>query len=177
MKKTKLRIYYQRTKKISPSRNNQLKLKTVKWQSKEYIQGIVLRNNSLNRPSGLPLLTSVPLQEESAVHLVAIINGQVVGTLFLDQTERNKVAQIKQVAVSSDYRGQHIGQQLMAYAEKVARQLGYHEVVLNARDSAWLFYEKLGYQSFGETYHNHEMVMQPYRKVLKQRKRLLTQVA
>lgn len=144
--------------------NNEIKMKVVAWQSAEYYSAIELRNNNLNHPSGLSLITSAPLQEEQAIHLVALIRGEVVGTLFLDVTERENVAQIKQVAVSPEHRGRKIGQHLMTYAENVAIQQGYQEIVLYARESAWTFYEKLNYVSFGEQASNGANIMQYYRK-------------
>lgn len=143
-----------------------IKFAVVPWNSPAYIAAIDLRNESLNIPSNLPLLLDAPTNEAMAVHLVATIGREVVGTLYLDVTERDGVTQIKQVAVSSHYRGQRIGQQLMQYAELIATSEGYHEIVLNARDTAWNFYEKLDYQAFGEIYSNGSNDMQPYRKVL-----------
>lgn len=145
---------------------DELTIKTVAWQSIDYLTAIELRNSNLNRPSGLALITAAPVQEELAIHLVATIEDKVVGTLFIEKTERENVGQIKQVAVSSEFRGRQIGQHLMAYAEKLASQQGYHEIVLNARESAWTFYEKLNYTSFGEQTFNGANLMQFYHKEL-----------
>lgn len=161
--KNKIRLLKKRLRK---GRNNDLKLKMVPWQSPEYFAAIKLRNDSLNRPSGLSLITSPPDQEEHAMHIVATIKGEVVGTLFLDGTERDYVAQIKQVAVSSEHRGRKIGQHLMTYAENIAIQHSYQEIVLYARESAWQFYEKLHYVNFGEQASNGANLMQYYRKEL-----------
>ncbi|EST90510.1 GNAT family N-acetyltransferase [Vagococcus lutrae] len=144
-----------------------IKMKTIQWQSKEYYEGIALRNQHLNQPSGLTLITDAPIQEELAIHLAAIIDQRVVGTLFLDNTDRENTAQIKQVAVSDAYRGMKIGQSLMAYAELIARQQGYEEIFLTARESAWLFYEKLGYESSGNTFIKSQgLILKPYIKRL-----------
>ncbi len=162
--KNKIRLLKKRLRK--GRFNNDLKLKIVSWQSPEYLSAIKLRNDSLNRPSGLDLITHPPTHEKHVVHIVAMIKGDVVGTLFLDHTERDGVGQIKQVAVSSEYRGRKIGQYLMTYAENVAIQMGYQEVVLYARESAWAFYEKLHYVNFGEQASNGANMMQYYRKEL-----------
>ena len=173
MLKRKIKLIFRREtfrrlnkKQITPVAAPVLEFKVIPWGSQAYLAGIDLRNDSLNIPSNLPLITSVPDQEAEAIHLVAMIQDQVVGTLFLDGTEREHVAQVKQVAISPNFRGQRIGQQLMAYAEVVAQTYGYAEIILNARDTAWNFYAKLNYQTFGEIYSNGTNAMQPYRKVL-----------
>lgn len=143
-----------------------MELKKINWHSEEYFEGIRLRNEQLNSPSGLTLLTDAPIQEKLAIHLVAIIDNKVVATLFLDNTSEAHVAQIKQVAVSSDYRGKNIGRALMQYAELVASQQGYTSIILNARDSAWHFYEKVGYTAIGNRFNKKDMIMQPYYKSL-----------
>ena len=143
-----------------------IEFQVITWGSSAYIASLDLRNQSLNIPSQLPLLTAPPLEERTALHIVAKANGTVIGTLFLAATKVETVAQIKQVAVSSDYRGQKIGQSLMTFAEHIAAEVGYEELILHARESAWLFYEKLGYHADGIVYHNGANQMQPYRKAL-----------
>ena len=143
-----------------------MQLKTIQWLSKEYFEGIDLRNEQLNIPSNLTLITDAPVDEELAIHLVAVINQKVVATLFLDHTDNPHQAQIKQVAVSPDYRGNNIGKSLMNYAETIAYQQGYQSIILNARDSAWRFYEKLGYVAVDQPFPKGGMVMQPYYKSL-----------
>ena len=60
-----------------------------------------------------------------------------------------------------------IGQSLMAYAELIARQQGYEEIFLTARESLWLFYEKLGYESSGNTFIKSQgLILKPYIKRL-----------
>ncbi|MEG2254856.1 MAG: GNAT family N-acetyltransferase, partial [Vagococcus sp.] len=39
------------------------------------------------------------------------------------------------------------GQQLIAFAEEIAMELGFEQTYLTGRESAWRFYERLGYQT------------------------------
>lgn len=58
---------------------------------------------------------------------------------------------IRYLVVPEAYRGQGIGSRLMAEAEKIARARGYVGVWLDTYEfQARPFYEKLGYQVFGE---------------------------
>lgn len=70
--------------------------------------------------------------------------------IFLHQGTR--LARLYSIAVSEDFRGQRIGQQLLEAAEKVARNAGRVHMRLEVRKdniSAIKLYEKLGYQQFG----------------------------
>ncbi|PJJ54482.1 GNAT family N-acetyltransferase [Hymenobacter chitinivorans] len=53
--------------------------------------------------------------------------------------------QVRYMAVDPAFQGQGIGRQLLAYLEAGARQQGYTECILHARQEAVPFYERLGY--------------------------------
>lgn len=59
---------------------------------------------------------------------------------------------MRQVAVVRELRGQGIGKALVAYAEALARKLGYRRMILHARETAVGFYEKLGYSRVGDRF-------------------------
>jgi ribosomal protein S18 acetylase RimI-like enzyme len=70
---------------------------------------------------------------------------------------------IDTVCVHQDFRGQGIGRLLLAYAEGVARDVGYSKIVLNVepeKETAIRLYERVGYQIaepweiYGETFHH-----------------------
>ena len=54
-------------------------------------------------------------------------------------------AMIGRVVVLPEYRGNSFGKQVVEEAEKWLRELGYTKAVVESRDSAVVFYEKLGY--------------------------------
>jgi GNAT superfamily N-acetyltransferase len=61
-----------------------------------------------------------------------------------------KTAMIGRVVVLPEYRGKGLGRQVIAEAESWLRELGCGRIVINSRDVAVGFYEKLGYSSAGE---------------------------
>ena len=55
------------------------------------------------------------------------------------------VAEIGRVVVLPEYRGQHLGQAVVAEAEKWMREAGVKEVCISSRVNVAGFYEKMGY--------------------------------
>jgi ribosomal protein S18 acetylase RimI-like enzyme len=54
-------------------------------------------------------------------------------------------AQVRYMAVAPAWQGRGAGRQLLDYLETQARQRGYAECVLHAREAAVPFYQRLGY--------------------------------
>ena len=80
-----------------------------------------------------------------SVHVVARdAEGRAIGTgrLLPD-------GHIGRVAVLPEWRGRHVGHELMLTLLQQARQRNFSEVVLNAQTSAIAFYEKLGFGAEG----------------------------
>lgn len=91
------------------------------------------------------------LDEEPCTHFIVYQETTPIATarLFPKTDQR---AYVQRVAVLKDYRGQHIGQQLIAHMEMVAKEMGFSELKLGAQTHALGFYEQLGYKAFGEEY-------------------------
>jgi predicted GNAT family N-acyltransferase len=62
------------------------------------------------------------------------------------------VVKMRQVAVDPHTQGTGVGRILVEASEAKARELGYAEIELNARETAVPFYLKLGYEVVGETF-------------------------
>lgn len=76
--------------------------------------------------------------------LVADRGGSIVGTVhLLDPGARER--RLRQLAVRPEARGRGVGCALVRKAELVALRAGADAVILNARDTAWAFYERMGY--------------------------------
>jgi N-acetylglutamate synthase-like GNAT family acetyltransferase len=55
-------------------------------------------------------------------------------------------AQIRYMAVKTEYRGKHYGQQVIVYLEKLAKEKGIQKIILHARENAVDFYLKNNYK-------------------------------
>ena len=60
--------------------------------------------------------------------------------------------QVRCVAVATDQQGKGIGKLIMSYLEMVAKEKGWREIVLEARENAVPFYESLGYSMIEKSY-------------------------
>lgn len=91
------------------------------------------------------------LDEEPCTHFIVYQQKTAIATARLFP-KTDKRAYVQRVAVLKDYRGQHIGQQLITHMETAAKEMGFSELKLGAQTHALGFYEQLGYKAFGEEY-------------------------
>lgn len=56
------------------------------------------------------------------------------------------------IAVIQEKRGRHLGSYILHELEKKAKELGYQQATLSAQVRAKAFYEKNGYEAYGEEY-------------------------
>ena len=99
---------------------------------------------------------SVPEDEEvdgldpQCLHLVALLDGRVVGTARL--LEKAGRAKAQRVAVLKELRGTGVGRRLMERLHAEAAARGHREITLGAQLSALGFYEGLGYTAEGAVF-------------------------
>lgn len=82
-------------------------------------------------------------------YIVLLDDGYPVATCRIYPTDEG-FAQVGRVVVLPDYRGKRLGSRVICEAEKWIVECGFREVVIDARDVAVGFYEKLGYKSDGD---------------------------
>jgi predicted GNAT family N-acyltransferase len=95
----------------------------------------------------------VPEEEEhdsydlTATHIVAIAEGEVVGTLrLIDMDEHVKIGR---VAVDAHWRGKGIARKMITTAQDYCRARGHEKFFLTAQSDKLVLYEKLGFVAFG----------------------------
>ena len=64
----------------------------------------------------------------------------------------DKEIRMMQVAVDGKYQREGIGHQMIAYAEKRAKEAGYSRLIMHAMLSVVHFYEKLGFRAEGDIF-------------------------
>lgn len=142
-----------------------MKVNVINWNSEEYWRGIFLRNKLLKTSAGKEWIKELPIHEKYDLHMAAMIDGEVVGTLLLSKRSRT-MAQIKQVAIDELYQGFGIGKQLLEFAEKIAELMNYQSVFLNGRKQAWGFYDHFGYQRISSAYSDGDVILKKFKKNL-----------
>jgi len=84
----------------------------------------------------------------TAIHFVAIADGDVVGTLrLIELPEHTKIGR---VAIAKSVRGHGYGRTLMQHAMDTARAIGQSRFALSAQHDKTGFYQSLGFRAVTE---------------------------
>lgn len=109
-----------------------------------------LRKEVFVREQGVPEMDEVDLDDFTASHLIAILSGEVVGTLRLIRKDEH--VKIGRVAVKATVRGRGIATTLMLHAMENLRASGRDRFYLTAQVDKVDFYTKFGFTAFGEEF-------------------------
>jgi predicted GNAT family N-acyltransferase len=121
----------------------------IDYGTAKYQQMVALREEILRRPLGL-IYTPEDLEPDKTDILIgAFDDGRILGCCIL-RDEGSGNIRLRQMAVKNNQQGKGIGQQIMRFAETVARDKGFKKLTMHARDTAIGFYEKQGYKVIGE---------------------------
>ena len=119
--------------------------------SPAYWATVQLRDLILRKPLGLQFSPDELEAEKDAHHLACYRGERLVGCLVLQPLADGDV-RMKQVAVVADLQGQGVGTALVEQSEMLARRLGFRRMILHARETAVLFYDRLGYSTIGDRF-------------------------
>ena len=128
-----------------------IKIKQPKTEHdfKSYYQ---LRWQLLRAPWNQPEGSEVDDIEDQCFHLMAVDeDAQVIGVARL-QFNSDDEAQIRYMAVEKTYHRHGIGRELINTIETYAGESGRRKIVLDAREPAVGFYQKLGYSVEEKSY-------------------------
>ncbi|MEY3645508.1 MAG: hypothetical protein RL127_216 [Bacteroidota bacterium] len=117
------------------------------WQAYYALRFSVLRE-PWNQPHGSEVLQD----EATAIHVMAVTQDEKVLGVARMHESGTQQGQVRCVAVATDQQGKGIGKLIMSYLEMVAKEKGWREIVLEARENAVPFYESLGYSMIEKSY-------------------------
>ncbi|MET6999718.1 GNAT family N-acetyltransferase [Chitinophaga defluvii] len=132
-----------------------LNFRMIEYGSCEYHEMVQLRDIVLRKPLGLTFTTEY-LQKEINDLLIGCFETDGTQTILrgcciltpLDET----TVQLRQMAVSPVLQGKGIGRDIIAFAEQQAITNGFNRLVMHARKEATGFYQKLGYEIYGQEF-------------------------
>ena len=111
-----------------------------------------LRYEVLRKPWNQPYSSTKDNQEDISVHLLMLNNdGEAIAAGRL-QINNKEEGQVRSMAVSDDHQGKGLGSAIVKYIEAMAREKKLKYLVLDGRENAIKFYEKLGYRIVGDAY-------------------------
>lgn len=102
-------------------------------------------------PIGIPRTYINPQKEAADLLLGAYREEYLIACCILTRLSDTTV-QLRQMAVDASCQRKGTGAALLSFAEAVAREKAYTEVVMHARDVVLPFYEKCGYQICSEQF-------------------------
>ena len=126
-----------------------------------------LRHDVFVVEQGVPEELEVDEDDRVAVHLAALSDGHVIGTLRI--LRRGRTAKIGRMAVSASSRKKGLGRELMEFAAANASRHGAEEVILGAQLTAREFYKRLGYVEEGAVFDDGGIPHMMMRKKLQPR--------
>jgi GNAT superfamily N-acetyltransferase len=99
------------------------------------------------------------------VHAIALAGRHLLGSARLLGVPGEPSRQLRQVVVEPAVQGQGIGRALVESLERRAADEGTVEVWLNARDTAYAFYVRLGYEFADEEFES-PLTRVPHRRMI-----------
>ncbi|MDX1918789.1 MAG: GNAT family N-acetyltransferase [Candidatus Caenarcaniphilales bacterium] len=115
----------------------------------EYPTQIMLREEILRKPLGLSFSDKDLKAEQGQIYIGGFLGDELVaGCMLVDLPDYTM--RIRQVAVASAHQGKGLGEKLMIWCEKYAKEKNHKKIILNAREDVKAFYLKLGYLENGE---------------------------
>ena len=112
-------------------------------------QAFAIRRAVFVQEQGVSEALEIDGRDAEAQHLLALHDGEPVGTLRLRWVEDGRVAKVERVAVLARARGAKIGRTLVEAALTLARAAGADAAMLHAQTTVEAFYARLGFVAFG----------------------------
>ncbi|WP_245920617.1 GNAT family N-acetyltransferase [Melghirimyces profundicolus] len=110
-----------------------------------------IRHEVFVEEQNVPASLEIDEWDQTAVHFLAVQDGQPVGTARLRWVS-DDTGKVERVAVLKRLRGTGLGQAIMKSIEEYANKQGAKELKLHAQTHALPFYRKLGYEVQGEPF-------------------------
>ncbi|MDO4640268.1 MAG: GNAT family N-acetyltransferase [Neisseria sp.] len=118
-----------------------------------YSDAVAIRKTVFVEEQGVPLSLEIDENEAVCIHFVLYDeHNQATATCrILPEPGREKVI-LQRMAVLEAHRGRQLGKVLLEAAIDFAKQQNYLLIELHAQISARGFYEKMGFEPFGEVF-------------------------
>ena len=126
-------------------------IKQIDHGTEEYHQMVNLRNEVLRKPLGMQFMKDELTKEKEDILIGAFEDETMIGCCLLTKVDK-QVVRLRQMAVQNNVQGKGIGATMMNFAENVARDFGFGNMIMHARKTAVGFYEKLGYKVTGNEF-------------------------
>lgn len=128
-----------------------MKIEMITLDDDRYQPELALRYAVLREPLGIKREDVDYPFDLGSLHWVAMDGDLVIGCVLF-HPEGEKTGRLLQMAVTPTLQGRGVGRDLVRALERDVRERGYEEVTLHAREDKVGFYQRLGYEVFGEAF-------------------------
>jgi predicted GNAT family N-acyltransferase len=133
----------------------------IAGKQEDFFRLIRLREEVFVIEQGVPLEIELDEADDRAIHFVAVLGGEIVGTARL--VVKGKSGKIGRMAVRKKWRGKGVGAALIDFIKKYSKKRGSVGLSLHAQESALSFYERLGFAVEGDRFYEAGI---PHRKMV-----------
>ncbi len=126
-----------------------LQIQQVDFTSPEFARCFQIRLEVFVHEQNVPLEEERDEHDTTALHFLATDNGEALGTARVILKNAGATVKITRVAVAKLARGRGIGAALIRHIED---HLFAPEYLLDAQTHALPFYERLGYNAYGDVF-------------------------
>lgn len=126
-------------------------VQTKDTMSQIYLDALKIRYQVFVKEQGVQLEREIDKDEAYAVHFVLYEDNEALATVRLLPVDETMM-KLQRMAVKKEARHRGLGNIIIAEAEKFAKQQGFTTIKLGAQLTAQEFYEKMGYQAYGEVF-------------------------
>lgn len=120
-------------------------LRLIDYGTPAYDQMVALRYEILRKPLGLFFYMD-DLKEEKNDLLIGCFDDDVLEGCCILTPTNDATVKLRQMAVLAGLQNKGIGKAIIQFAENIARDRRYTQIIMNAREAAIPFYQKLGYE-------------------------------
>lgn len=126
-------------------------VKQIDYGTPEYNKAVQLRYDILRKPLNLTFSQEELAKEKDDIHIAAFDDDRLLGCCLLRKIDEN-VVRLRQMAVQNTAQQKGVGAAIMQFAENLAADRGFTELMMHARKTAVGFYEKFGYKIRGNEF-------------------------
>jgi predicted GNAT family N-acyltransferase len=123
----------------------------IQTGTKDYNDMVDLRMKVLLDPIGIPRSYINPAKEKEDILVGAFEQDELIGCCILTRVNASTL-QLRQMAVNDTLQNKGVGRAIISFAEQIAKEKGYHTLMMHARDTVMDFYKKNGYAITGQQF-------------------------
>lgn len=138
---------------------------TTDLTSPVYQDGLTIRKKVFIEGQKVDPTIEIDDLEDKTLHVVGYLQKSAAAVARINPLANN-FYKVQRVAVLEDFRGQHLGEQLMNEIERKACEDKKTGLILGAQDHAIGFYEKLGYTIEGDGFVEANIPHHTMKKIL-----------